>query len=286
MAEISPLRRRLMQDMSIRNLSPTTQRSYAHWVTKISRFYGRSPDRLDSEQIRAFQVDLVSKGAAWATVNQAISALRFFYGITLQRTDLLERIPHARKPQTLPVVLSPDEIVQFLDAIPTPKFRALLATAYAAGLRVSEAARLKVAHIDSRRMLLRVEHGKGAKDRYVMLSTQLLEILRCYWRVARPVHWLFPGRDSDRPVDPKLVHAACRTACAVSGLSKRVTVHTLRHSFATHLLEGGTDIRIIQVLLGHRSLATTARYTRVSARTIQNTVSPLDRVTLDVRPPP
>jgi site-specific recombinase XerD len=286
MAEISPLRRRMIQDMTIRNLSPTTQRSYAHWVAKISRFYSRSPDRLELEDIRAFQVHLVANGTAWPTVNQAVSALRFFYGVTLKRADLLERIPYARKPRKLPVVLSPDEIVQFLDAVPTPKFRALLATSYAGGLRVSEAARLKVAEIDSNRMMLRIEQGKGGKDRYVMLSTHLLEILRSYWRVARPTHWLFPGRDDGHPIDPVIVHAACRTACAVSGLGKRVTVHTLRHSFATHLLEGGTDIRIIQVLLGHRSLATTARYTQVSTRTIQKTLSPLDRLNLDVGPRP
>jgi integrase/recombinase XerD len=169
--------------------------------------------------------------------------------------------------------------------VPSLKTRAALTTAYAAGLRASEAVGLKVADVDSGRMVIRVEQGKGGKDRYVMLSAQLLGILRTYWRLARPRDWLFPGRDAGKPIDVQVLHAACRSACAAAGLAKRVTVHTLRHSFATHLLESGTDIRIIQVLLGHSNLSSTARYTRVSNGLIRRTESPFDRLTLDVVPP-
>jgi site-specific recombinase XerD len=184
------------------------------------------------------------------------------------------------------VVLGADEVVCFLEAVPCLKARAALTTAYAAGLRASEAASLKVANIDSSRMVIHVEQGKGGRDRYVMLSPQLLGILRSYWRLARPTHWLFPGRDPAHPIHPVVLHAACRSACVASGLGKRVTVHTLRHSFATHLLEGGTDIRIIQALLGHRNVNTTARYAQVATSTIRGTPSPLDRLRLEVTPPP
>ena len=179
-------------------------------------------------------------------------------------------------------VLAPDT---FLEAVPSLKARAALTTAYAAGLRASEAAGIKVADIDSSRMVIRVKLGKGGRDRYVMLSSQLLGILRSYWKLARPGPWLFPGRDGEHPISPTVLHAACRSACAAAGLSKRVTVHTLRHSFATHLLESGTDIRIIQALLGHSSLNTTARYTQVATSTIRGTPSPLDRLHLEVAPP-
>jgi len=205
--------------------------------------------------------------------------------VTLKQTDLPERIPYAREPRKLPVVLGTDEVVRFLEAVPSLKARVALSTAYAAGLRASEAASLKVANIDSSRMVIRVEQGKGGRDRYVMLSSQLLRILRSYWRIARPAQWLFPGRDPEHPIHPVVLHAACRSACAASGLGKRVTVHTLRHSFATHLLESGTDIRVIQALLGHSSLNTTARYTQVATNTIRGTPSPLDRLRLEVTPP-
>ena len=211
--------------------------------------------------------------------------MRFFYGVTLVQTDLPERIPYAREPRKLPLVLGADEVVRFLEAVPGLKSRTALTTAYAAGLRASEAVRLKVSDIDSSRMMIRVEEGKGAKDRYAMLSPQLLTILRGYWRLARPRQWLFPGRDESRPIDPQVLHAACRSACKAAGLAKRVTVHTLRHSFATHLLEAGTDIRINEVLLGHSNPSTTARYTRVASTTIRNTASPLDRLRLEVAPP-
>ena len=259
MAEMSPLRRRMIEDMTVRNLSPATQRSYIHAVAKFSCFFGRPPDRLGLEDVQAFQVHLVSAGISWPALNQTVCALRFFYGVTLGHGEIPERIPYAREPRKLPVVLSADEVVRFLEAVPSLKTRTALTTAYAA--------------------------GKGGKDRYVMLSAQLLGILRTYWRLARPKRWRFPGRDASQPIDVQVLYSACRSACVAAGLGKRVTVHTLRHSFATHLLENGTDIRNIQVLLGHSNLSSTARYTRVSMGLIRQTASPLERLTLEVVPP-
>ena len=286
MSEMSPLRRRMIEDMTVRNLSPATQRSYVHAVLRFARFFDCSPERLGLEDVRTFQVHLVAGGISWPALNQTVCALRFLYGVTLKQAELPERIPYARTSRKLPVVLSADEVVRFLEVVPSLRTRAALTTAYAAGLRASEAASIKIADIDSSRMVIRVEQGKGGRDRYVMLSPQLLGILRSYWRLARPAHWLFPGRDREHPINPTVLHAACRSACAACGLSKRVTVHTLRHSFATHLLENGTDVRIIQALLGHRSLNTTARYTQVATSTIRGTPSPLDRLRLEVTPPP
>ena len=214
-----------------------------------------------------------------------MAALRFFYGVTLGMAEIPERIAYAREPRRLPVVLSADEVVRFLEAVPSLKARAALTTAYAAGLRVSEVTGLRVADIDSGRMMIRIEHGKGGKERYVMLSAQLLAILRTYWRLARPEHWLFPGRNATRPIEPTTLHAACRSARAAAGIGKKVTVHILRHSFATHLLESGVDIRVIQVLLGHAHLSTTARYTHVSQGLIGRTASPLEKLKLEVVPP-
>jgi integrase/recombinase XerD len=285
MAAMSPLRRRMIEDMTVRNLSPATQRSYVHAVAKFSQYFDKSPDRLGLEDVRAYQVHLASKGIAWASFNQIVCALRFLYGVTLARAEMPERIAYAREPRKLPVVLSAEEVVHFLEAVPGLKSRAALTTAYAAGLRVSEVVALKNRDIESKRMVIRIERGKGGKERYAMLSTQLLRILRAYWRLARPQHWLFPGRDPVHPIDQTVLHAACRSARQAAGLEKHVTVHTLRHSFATHLLENGTDIRIIQVLLGHNNLSTTARYTQVSTSTIQKTTSPLDRLDLEIVPP-
>jgi integrase len=242
MAELSPLRRRMIEDMTVRNFSPATQRSYISAVSKFSRYFGRSPDKLELEDVRAFQVHLVSTGISWASLNQIVCALRFFYGVTLSEALIPERIPYAREPRKLPVVLSADEVVQFLEAISSLKSRAALTTAYAAGLRASEVAGLRIEDVDSARGVILVRHGKGAKDRNVLLSPQLLGILRTYWRLARPRLYLFPGRDEDHPIDPTVLHAACRSAVKAAGLTKRVTLHTLRHSFATHLLENGTDI--------------------------------------------
>ncbi len=282
---ISRLRRRMIDDMTLRNLSPATQRSYLHAVTKFSRHFGCAPSQLGLEDVRSFQVHLISQGVSWPALNQIVCALRFFYGVTLDRAEIPERIVYARTPRKLPSILSADEVVRFLEAVPSLKTRVALTTAYAAGLRASEAVSLKVVDIDSGRMVLQVRHGKGAKDRTVMLSAALLSILRSYWRLARPGDWLFPGRGPDKPIDVQVLHSACRSAAKAAGLTKRVSVHTLRHSFATHLLESGTDIRIIQVLLGHSNLSTTARYTHVATSTIARTRSPLDRLDLVVTPP-
>jgi integrase/recombinase XerD len=285
MAEVSPLRRRMIEDMTIRNLSPATQQSYTYAVSKFSRHCGRSPDRLGLEDVRAYQLYLIAQQRSWSHINQVVCALRFFYGVTLGRSDANEQIVAAREPQRLPVVLSGDEIVRFLEAVPGLRNRVALTTAYGAGLRVGEVVRLTAAAIDSSRMLIRVEQGKGGKDRYVMLSPQLLQILRTYWRLARPGRWLFPGQKPAEPVSVATLQEACRQAARQADLSKAVTVHTLRHSFATHLLEAGTDIRIIQVLLGHARLSTTARYTQVATHLIADTTSPLDRLSIAVTPP-
>lgn len=282
---ISPLRRRMIDDMTIRNMSPATQRSYLHAVKSYNLYFGRSPERLGLEDVRAYQVHLISKGVAWATLNQIVCALRFFYGITLGQDDVPERIPYARRPSPLPDVLSQDEVVRFLEAVSSLKCRIALTTAYAAGLRVSEVVAIEVRNIDSDRMVIHIMHGKGGKDRYVMLSAQLLGILRAYWKLARPKRFLFPGRDDETAINVTVLHAACRSAREAAGISKKVSVHTLRHSFATHLLEQGTDIRIIQALLGHNNLSTTARYTRVATTTIASTESPLERLSLMVVPP-
>jgi integrase/recombinase XerD len=286
MGEMSPLRRRMIEDMTVRNLAPATQQSYLYAVAKFSRHFACSPARLGLEHVRAYQVHLAAQKRSWSHINQASCALRFFYGVTLGRSEVLAGIVSAREPQTLPVVLSADEIVQFLEAVPGLRNRAALTTAYGAGLRVREVSRLKLADIDSGRKVIRIEQGKGGKDRYVMLSAQLLQILRAYWRLARPARWLFPGRELDQPVSVATLQEACRVASRAAALSKPVTMHTLRHSFATHLLEAGTDIRIIQVLLGHARLATTARYAQVATRMIAGTPSPLDRLSLKVMPPP
>ena len=248
MAEISPLRRRMIEDMTVRNLSPATQQSYLNAVSKFSRYFGRSPDRLGLEDVHAFQLHLVAIGISWPALNQIVCALRFFYGVTLGQDTVPERIAYAREPSKLPVVLSADEVVRFLEAIPSLKSRTALTTVYAAGLRVSEVVLLKIADIDSQRMVIRVEQGKGGKDRYVMLSAQLLRILRTYWRLARPKRWLFPGRDDERPLVPNVLHAACRSACAAAGLSKQVTVHTLRHYAESRIMPSESDLIPVEAL--------------------------------------
>jgi len=291
MAEMSPLRRRMIEDMRIRNLSPATQKSYVQAVAKFSHHFKRSPARLGAEQVRVYQLHLVARGISCSERNKVVSALRFFYRVTLGRSDLPEHIPHAKQPRKLPVVLSPQQVVRFLQAVPELNKRVALTTAYSAGLRVSEVTHLKIgdidspAHADPRRggQEPAVAKAGGGKDRYVGLSPQLLGMLRRYYQLVHPRHWLFPGRPPDRPLSAAALHAACRAANAA--LDKRVRGHTLRHSFATHLLESGTDIRIIQALLGHRHISTTVRYTRVSPDTVAKTSSPLDRLGGDVVPP-
>ena len=283
---MTPLRQRMLEDMQIRNFSSSTQRAYVEHVARFARHFGQSPAALGPEEIRAYQIYLTNdRQLAPASITITVAALRFLYKVTLQKPwSVAAVIPAPKTPQALPVVLSPTEVVQFLDSIKTPKHRTILTTCYAAGLRISEAVHLTLPAIDSQRMVLRIAQGKGQKDRYVMLSSKLLEILRDWWRVSRPRHWLFPG---DRPGSPITCHAvdrACQQAQRRSRIAKPITPHSLRHAFAVHLLESGTDIRTIQLLLGHRSLNTTARYLRIATIKVCSTSSPLDLLPRPVAP--
>jgi site-specific recombinase XerD len=276
---MTPLRRRMIEDMKLKNLSTRTIDTYVSRVSTFARHFGRSPQDLGRDDVRSYLLYLVQeKKASWSVYNQTLAALRFLYEITLGRKDVLERIPFPKQPKKLPIVLSLDEVARFFAAIVGVKHRAILMTAYAAGLRLSEVTGLRVADIDSQRMVIRVRQAKGRRDRYVMLSPRLLALLREYWKVVRPTDWLFPGDVPGQPITGKAVHLSCVRAARDAGLDKHVTVHTLRHSFATHLLEAGTDIRTIQVLLGHRKLETTAIYTHVSPAAVEATRSPLDRI--------
>lgn len=275
---MTTLRQRMTEDMRIRNLALNTQTSYLQQVSLFARYFNKSPEHLGPEEIRAYQVYLTDqRKLAPGSVLIAVAALRFVYKVSLKREwPFDEVIPAPRKPQKLPIVLSPEEVLQFLGCVGSAKHRAILTTCYAAGLRISEAVRLKAADIDSKRMVIRVEQGKGQKDRYVMLSPQLLETLRAYWRAVRPGVWLFEGNLPGQSIDRSAVEQACQKARRLSGLRKPVTPHSLRHAFAVHLLESGTDVRTIQLLLGHRSLATTARYLRIATSKVCSTSSPLD----------
>jgi integrase/recombinase XerD len=275
---MTPLRRRMTEDMQVRNFSPHTQDSYVQQVSLFARHFSKSPEVLGPEEIRSYQVYLTNaKKLAPSSILIAVSALRFLYKVTLHREWCLEDIiPTPKRPQKLPIVLSPEEVLQFLSCVQSIKHRTILTVCYAAGLRISETVRLKVADIDSERMVIRVEQGKGQKDRFVMLSPKLLEVLRAWWPVDKPKQWLFPGDRVDSHITRVAVEDACQKAHRRCGISKPVTPHSLRHCFATHLVESGTDVRTIQLLLGHRSLATTARYLRVATSKVCSTTSPLD----------
>ena len=275
---MTSLRQRMMEDMQVRNLSPLTQTCYVQQVSLFARHFSKSPEVLGPEEIRSYQVYLTNeKKLAPASILIAVAALRFLYKVTLHKGWSSEDIiPAPKKPQKLPIVLSPEEVRHFLSCVASPKHRTILTTCYAAGLRVSEAAALQVTDIDSQRMVIRVEQGKGQKDRYVMLSPRLLEILREWWRSQKPKRWLFPSDIPGRHITRYAVEQACQEAHRASRLSKPVTPHSLRHAFAVHLLEQGTDIRRIQLLLGHRSLATTARYLRIATSKVCSTTSPFD----------
>ena len=272
------LRELMIEDMQVRNLSPHTQTSYVQQVSRFARHFGKSPSELGPEEIRSYQVCLTNeRKLASSSILIAIAALRFLYRVTLHKDWPFEQvIPAPKKPQTLPVVLSPEEVLRFLDCVVHIKHRTILTTCYAAGLRISEAIRLKPNHIDSQRMVIRIEQGKGQRDRYVMLSPKLLETLRHWWRTGRPVQWLFPGNTVGTHISSSAVEQACQKAHRLSGIPKPVTPHSFRHAFAVHLLERGTDVRTIQLLLGHRSLATTARYLRIATTKVCSTTSPLD----------
>lgn len=281
---MTPLRQRMIEDMRVRNLAAGTQVHYLHYVEGFARYFGRSPELLDCEAIHQYLVYLVEeRKLSPESVNQCVSALKFLYLTTLEMPWTDEYFPRARRPSKLPVVLSYEEVLAFFDHVPGMKNRAALMTCYGAGLRISEAVALKVSDIDSKRRLIRVEQGKGRKDRYAMLSERLLQALRRYWIAFHPQHYLFPSWRENRHMSTTALQIACREAALRSGLRKKVTVHTLRHSFATHLLENGADVRVIQVLLGHERIDTTARYTRVTPQLVAATVSPLDRLDRPVK---
>src|SRR6202049_1804431 len=276
---ISPLRRRMIEDMTVRKFTLKTQNDYIRVVKNFTIFLGRSPDTASNEDLRRFQLHLSEKRVGAPTINLTVSALRFFFTVTLDRTDAVKHLTFVAEPRKMPVVLSPEEVVRFLEAAPGLKYKVALSVAYGAGLRVSEGVALKVSDIDSKRMVIRIDQGKGHKDRYVMLSPHLLELLRAWYNAARPQGWLFPGMNPVNPMSARQLRRACDTAAQMAQIGKPVSPHTLRHSFATHLLEQNTDIRVIQVLLGHAKLDTTALYTRVATKTIRDIVSPLDRIT-------
>lgn len=282
---ISPLRQRMIEDMTIRNFTPKTQRDYIRAVKNFADFLGHSPARANFEDVRRYQLSLASSGLGVPSINATMTALRFFFKITLRKGSVTEDIAFVREPRRLPVVLSPEEVARLLAAAPGIKYKAALSIAYGAGLRASEVISLKVADIDSARMVIRVDQGKGRKDRYVMLSPHLLDLLRQWWRIARPTTWLFPGGVPGEPLTTRQLNRAVHEAAQRAGIDKRVGLHTLRHSFATHLLERKTDIRVIQVLLGHKKLDTTALYTRVAIKAIGEVTSPLDRLLTEGKPP-
>jgi integrase/recombinase XerD len=277
---ISALRARMIEDMTIRGFTADTQRDYIRSVKSLASFIGRSPDTATQDDIRRFQFALRKEGATPSKINSIVSGLRFFFNVTLGRPEIERWTQFVREPRRLPVILSPDEVARLIECAPGPglKYKAALSVAYGAGLRASEVVSLQVGDIDSRRMLIRVDQGKGGKDRYVMLSPSLLELLRDWWRQSRTQAWLFPGRGLVQHITTRQLNRAFHAAADMAGIDKKVSLHTLRHSFATHLLEQNIDVRVIQVLLGHAKLDTTALYTRVATSTIGQVISPLDRL--------
>jgi integrase/recombinase XerD len=282
---ISPLRRRMIEDMTVRKFAARTQEAYIRSVKNFSAFLKASPDTASAEDLRRYRLHLVANGAGVPTINNSLTALRFLFLVTLRKPAIVLDMPFVREARRLPVVLSPEEVARLLDAAPGLKYKAALSVAYGAGLRASEVISLKIGDIDSARMVIRVEQGKGRKDRYVMLSEHLLELLRAWWKAARPQGWLFPGRDPVQPLTTRQLNRACHAAAQMAEIEKPVSLHTLRHSFATHLLEQKTDIRVIQVLLGHKKLDTTALYTRVALKALGDVTSPLEQIAARMRPP-
>jgi site-specific recombinase XerD len=275
---ISPLRQRMINDMSVRNFVPDTQREYIRAVKNLTIFLKRSPDTATAEDLRAFQLHMTETGVRPPTINATVTALRFFFKVTVDRPETTRHLVFVYEPRKLPRILPPEDVLRLLEAAPNPKSKAALSVAYGAGLRAMEVVALKVTDIDSQRMLLRVEMGKGRKDRFAMLSPQLLELLRDWYRIARPRLYMFPGRDKIGPMTPRQLNRICHMAAELAGLPSWIAPHTLRHSFATHLLEQNIDVRVIQVLLGHAKLDTTARYTQVATNIIREVMSPLDRL--------
>ncbi len=286
---MSKLRRKMVEDLRVRNYSQNTILRYVQCVAQFARHFGKSPAVLGYEHVHQYQLYLVEKRrVSWSFLNQTVCALKFLYGTCLRVKWNVSIIPYAKRPkQKLPVVLSREETKRLLDALSNIKHRAILSTLYAMGLRVSELTGLKVDHIDSKRMILRVKEGKGDKDRNLPLPLSLLELLREYWRERQPrSEWLFPGRDPAKELSRKAVAIACANAARSGGIDKPVTPHTLRHTFATHLLESGVDLRKIQLLLGHRKLSTTSIYLHVSVKSLEEVKSPLDLLGSSVAPVP
>jgi integrase/recombinase XerD len=281
---MSPLRRRMIEDMQIRNMTPNTQRVYVAQVVHFACHFRKSPDLLGPAEIRTYLLHLTrERRLAASSIIVTVSALRFFYTVTLKRPWVVEDdIPAGHQAKKLPVVLSKEEVARFLGAVDNLKHRMVLTVCYATGLRISEAIRLTPAAIDSKRMVIRVEQGKGRKDRYVMLPPTLLDMLRNYWRRTHPGEWLFPGRSAGQHVHPLTINLTCREVARRCGIGKPVAPHALRHAFAVHLLEAGTDLRTIQLLLGHRNLSTTARYLMIATSTVCATASPLESLNVAV----
>jgi integrase/recombinase XerD len=275
----------MIEDMTVRKFATRTQEGYIRAVKGFSAFLGASRDAASAEDLRRYRLHLVASGVGAPTINHSLTALRFLFLVTLRKPAIVLDMPFVREPRRLPVVLSPQEVARLLDAAPGLKYKAALSIAYGAGLRASEVISLKIADIDSARMVIRVEQGKGRKDRYVMLSEHLLELLRAWWKAGRPQGWLFPGQNPVNPLTPRQLNRACHAAAQMAEIDKPVSLHTLRHSFATHLLEQKTDIRVIQVLLGHKKLDTTALYTRVALKALGQVTSPLEHLAARMRPP-
>jgi integrase/recombinase XerD len=274
------LQRRMDEDLRLKGFSPCTRKVYLLYCRKFVRHYRRSPQELGEVEIRKFLLHLIQiEQVSHGTYRQILAALKFLYTVTMNREWEVSRIPFPKhQKKTLPAVLSNDQVLALLQALRSPKHRAIMTCCYAAGLRISEACKLHLDDIDSNRMVIRVRQGKGCKERYTLLSPRLLEMLRCYWRIYRPTDWLFPGGTQAGHVSPDTVRQVFSKARDAAGIGRWCTPHTLRHAFATHLLEGGTDIAVIQALLGHASINTTSVYTHVTVDHIKNTESPLDRL--------
>lgn len=283
---VSPLRQRMIEDMTLRKLSDRTQIGYIRAVVKLSRFLGRSPDTASAEELRQFQLHLVEQGVSSITINATMTGLKFFFSTTLDRPELLRKTQRVYEPRKIPEILSIEEVTRVLDAAGSLKYKAALSVAYGAGLRASEIVHLKIADIDSERMIIRVEEGKGQRDRPAMLSPGLLKILRSWCREGQakrkilPGGWLFPGQNPVDPLSTRQLSRAFVIARQAAGIEKKVTLHSLRHAFATHLLERHEDIRVIQVLLGHKKITNTARYSHVATNLLREVKGPLEYLDL------
>jgi integrase/recombinase XerD len=278
---MSPLRRRYIEDLRLRNKSPRTIETYVLRVVQFARHFGRSPELLGPDELRAYQQHLLARKVSWSMFNQSVCALRFLYNVTLGRPHLIVHLPFAKRPRALPTVLSPEEVVRFLEAALPGRDRTLLDVAYSCGLRLKELLGLQVGDIDSARLVLHIRHGKGQKERLVPLSRRLLEALRGYWRQYRPGTWLFPGVNKPtQALTGGAVQRLCQRTARRGGLTKRIHPHTLRHSFATHLLEAGVDLLSVQALLGHSHFNTTAKYLHVSMRRLQQLPALLEGLAL------